>query len=111
MCRQYIVADVKNKSVYTSLKNVTKQISNIHIRCRTVLTELAAVNLLTEAVSFFNGVSKQRKTSSLLSSGKHSTSNPKSAVATLGSEFLFSVNARKISALLSIRTRCPFILV
>lgn len=60
MCRQYIVADVKNKSVYTSLKNVTKQISNIHIRCRTVLTELAAVNLLTEAVSFFNGVSKQR---------------------------------------------------
>lgn len=52
-----------------SLKNVTKQISNIHIRCRTALIELAAVNLLTEAVSFFNGVAKQRNTSSLLSSG------------------------------------------
>lgn len=35
------------------------------------------------------------------------TANPKSAVVTLGSEFLFSVNARKISALLSIWTKCP----
>lgn len=112
VCVDYIVANVKNKSVYCIFENVTKQISNICIRCGMILIKLTAVHLLAEAVSFFMLLPNKEIKVLPAFSYKYSTTNPKSTVVTSGSEFLlFSMNARKISGPLSVQMKCHFLLV